>query len=937
MWGDDEGEFGSAWPLSSRGSGSTSSQRRGAGARGAFERRQASVTGAPDWDAWGSLRSAATPTVRPAPTVRPPAPAPAPAPAPRAAASSAASRAASAHPAMPKQQVPATNKPPRGWGTIPAVQPVHILSPPQEETANDVERKGPTRASEQADRYSATGNSRGTGTRETRADATRTKEDGFGITPQQLSAIKRSFGQFAEGGLMVRARWRSQPALHTVCADNDVLLSSQPGKPVTFVSLDPRNLGEACRSLKLQHPLIDADVRAIVGSRQTRRAREPIDLLEFTKLVAARLVKIGAGRPKDPVVAPAPAPVRKAVPVTIAPWVKTKESGETAAEPATNASPANTADFPMLGVIPVPPAETQPPAEEAHTLRLAASQKQTGMVAPPAGTLAQRQVDAALARKAAGPSRGWEKPVATVQQGIDTAGPSLQEAYKAAPDQNQKGKSKTAERKARMNEPATLDTFWGNIVVSKSSQKQTKIKKKKEAASDTMARKGKTVNPNKSSGEMVAKRGVQREKAKKKKMSKLKRIILQERERKYLDQLAYRRVACVLASRAMKKRLRSKARGDDTSQKELRAKILAADVACYMMSAWLTKKRKLMVAEIESLKGMKSSLGKLSGTSSVDSTALHKTVASSVESRSVGDQDSNRIIVDGQVGEDSATEDDDEAVSQAAVGPPKMIVPAGPPKIVVTASSLNNKTGSGTEDSGTEDSGTEDSATEDSATEDEDEPSVDPETMSQVVVVRGESLAGDEGNSATEDSATEEDDDLTPPASSRIAEPEPEPEPEPQKYRPRAELSARPHGIRKVTFGNLPPTVRWPQLKSILLERCGPIEHSRLFNDNADFDGSRRCVVNFGTVEAIDAAVTLMGIELFPGHPVKVDFNERRGPWEWLPEPKEGEDPNQKKSKVKKIQDEPIESAQQAAERRLKIPRIAPPEMRSYCRQVTKP
>jgi hypothetical protein len=138
-----------------------------------------------------------------------------------------------------------------------------------------------------------------------------------------------------------------------------------------------------------------------------------------------------------------------------------------------------------------------------------------------------------------------------------------------------------------------------------------------------------------------------------------------------------------------------------------------------------------------------------------------------------------------------------------------------------------------------------------------------------------------------------------------------------------------------VTFGNLPQTIRWPQLKAILLERCGPIEHSRLFNDESDDDGSRRCVVNFETTDAVDAAVKLMGIELLPDHPVKVDFNERRGPWEWLPEPKEGEDANQKSGKIKKVQDEPIETAQQAAERRLKIPRIAPPEMRAYCQQVT--
>ena len=179
------------------------------------------------------------------------------------------------------------------------------------------------------------------------------------------------------------------------------------------MSLDPRNLGEACRSLKLQHPLIDADVRAIVGSRQKRRSHEPLDLLEFTKLVAARLVKIGAGRPKDPVVAPTPAPVRKAVPVTIAPWLKKKESAEPATEPETN---ADTADFPMLGAIPQPPAGARPSAEQPNVLRAPAPQNAPQhqvdvmsqmQVAPPAGTLAQRQVDAALARKDAGPSRGW--------------------------------------------------------------------------------------------------------------------------------------------------------------------------------------------------------------------------------------------------------------------------------------------------------------------------------------------------------------------------------------------------------------------------------------------------------------------------------------------------------------------------------------------------
>ena len=448
-------------------------------------------------------------------------------------------------------------------------------------------------------------------------------------------------------------------------------LLPQPGKPVTFVSIDPRNLGDACRSLKLQHPLIDADVRAIVGSRQQRRAHEAIDLLEFTKLVSARLVKIGAGRPKESDLTPAPAPTRKAVPVTIAPWLKKKESAAApASDPTPKATSADEADFPMLGVAP-PPGPVSQALPEESALRAPAVQPQPGPspkmeVAPPAGTLAQRQVDAALARQDAGPSRGWERPSAPVQQVAETPGPSLQEAYQATSGQGKKGKSKTAERKARMNESATLDTFWGNIVVSKSSQKTKK--KKKEAATDANAtaalskkgKMGKIVNPNQASGDqVVTRRGVEREKAKKKKMSKLKRIILQERERKYVDQLMHRRIACVLASRAMKKRLKKKAGSDDKAQKELRAKILATEVSCYLMSCWLTKRRKHMVAEIESLKGMKSSLVKPPGQSPVGDAAQIKKTAAAAEKDSTSTQDANRIVVGvgGQVAEDSATED----------------------------------------------------------------------------------------------------------------------------------------------------------------------------------------------------------------------------------------------------------------------------------------
>lgn len=224
VWGDDDGEFGSSWPAQSH--GSTGGQRGsrtsgGSGGRGNFsapQRRQPSATGEVDWDAWGSLRSVATPTVRPAPTVRPPAPAPAPRAAAPSSRTLAASRAASAQPA---QQAAAAIKPTRGWGTVPAVQPVNILSPPREETvpAQAKQRQEPARPSEQDVRQAAKGSTRG-GSRESHAGTNRKKDDGFGITPQQLSAIKRSFGQFAEGGLMVRAPERSQLLLRLACADN---------------------------------------------------------------------------------------------------------------------------------------------------------------------------------------------------------------------------------------------------------------------------------------------------------------------------------------------------------------------------------------------------------------------------------------------------------------------------------------------------------------------------------------------------------------------------------------------------------------------------------------------------------------------------------------------------------------------------------------------
>ena len=903
VWGDDDGAFGS-FGQQQRSSSSRQQQpvgrRAGAGASGGI-----------DWADWGSLRSAATPTVRPAaPAVQPPRPA--------ATAVRVASRPAEPHqpqPQQPQQQRAAVSKPSRGWGAIEKASPVQFPTPadgplpvqsrggssrqaPQPEPARNNNRRG-----------DSAGGGRG-GDKADKADkGARKRDDGFGITPQQLASIKQSFGKWAEGGLL-------------------------PGRPVTFVSIDPRNLGDACRSLKLQQRLIDADVRAIIGSRQQKRAHEAIDLLEFTKLVSARLVKIGAGRKKDGAAAPAPAPVRAPVPVTIAPWLKKKESGAVEVQPSAIPADADVADFPTLGMAPPPVAHPQPQEEEILETRQAPaayrpptmSQQQGMNVAPRAGSLAQQQVDAALERQESGQrapvSRGWEKKKAPGRaQAVDAAGPSLQEAYQPnAPGQGKKGKSKTAQRKERMNEPATLDTFWGNIVVSKSSQKTEKKKKKKDAQNE----KTKVVNANQASSEqVVTSRGVKRENAKKKKMSKLKRIILQERERKYVDQLTYRRVGCVLASRAMKKKLEKKAAAsgsssDDKAKQELRTKLLAADVSCYLMANWLIKKRKQMLAEIESLKGMKSDLKPSAETSAAGSDG--KAAAAGKKEKA--------LVIGGQGGGDSATEDSATEDDEPAVN--------APPKVVVVAAARP----SNDDDSGTEDSGTEDSATEDSATEDEDEDADDTKhTKGGVVLGAERSPAVGAADSATEDSATEDDEPAAgggggKPAESASAAPEPEPE----KYRPRVELSARPQGILRVTLGNLPQAIRWPKLKALLLERnCGPISHSRLFDDDSDEDGSRRCVVNFEAADAIDVAIALMGVELLPGRPVKVDYNERRGPWEWLPEPKEGEDTSQKNTKVKKVQDEPIETQQQAAERRLKIPRIAPPERRAYCQQSITP
>ena len=289
-------------------------------------------------------------------------------------------------------------------------------------------------------------------------------------------------------------------------------------------------------------------------------------------------------------------------------------------------------------------------------------------------------------------------------------------------------------------------------------------------------------------------------------MSKLKRIILQDRERKYIDQLVHRRLASAFASRAMKKRLERKAAaGDERARRELGAKKLATEACCYLMATWLAKERKRMVNEIESLKGMKTaSPAEPQGAPNVvqsggaDAAAAGKLAA---QPHGVVGRDHKRVVVGDQPIDDSATEDsateDEEEESSAFTGN----------RVIVGAV----RTGS--------DSATDDSATEDSATEDEDEADVNTQ---RVVVGARANTAHD---SATEDSATEDEDDgettivSSPAVALGSTTPEPEPEPEPEKYRPRVELRARPAGVVKVTFGNLPKAVRWPEFKAILLER----------------------------------------------------------------------------------------------------------------------
>jgi ribosomal protein L7Ae-like RNA K-turn-binding protein len=353
--------------------------------------------------------------------------------------------------------------------------------------------------------------------------------------------------------------------------------------------------------------------------------------------------------------------------------------------------------------------------------------------------------------------------------------------------------------------------------------------------------------------------------------------------------------------------------GGGGSDREVDAKILAVDISRYIMVKWLREKRRQMLLEA-SLKNRQAGNKPEAQPTDNSRDALGEPVDASAALSSA----SGVLVSESPIGQTAHAQEPDVAIEDSA-----------------TEDSATED--SATEDSATEDSATEDSATEDSATEDEDDEEVNKSTHEAALP----------DNATSTDRATAETSDTVQQATrsaiaasllqtSPIRSATDQSQQLAAQPKLKVELSTRPHGCLQVTLGNLPAGTKWPSLKGVLLERCGAVEHSRVFDDSSDTDSTRRCVVKFREATSVSAATLLMGEELFPGHPLKVDFMERRGVWEWLPEPEESDTPVEN-NKSKKIMEVPAETAQQAAERRLKIPRIPVAELRSYCKQLITP
>ena len=874
------------------------------------------------WDDWANLRASARPTVRPPTAVQPPV-----GPVVR-------------HPPSHRHKAPVAAKQRRAaWGAQPSpTGAVVALSQVLSEGSKVVPQVESAATPAAAD---------GLNSKTGRSKANR---EGSKLSPAQQAEVRRCFGQYAEHGLMVSTPrsfcWLScgfhcRSLSLWFCSLLTQCWHTQPDRPSHFVSIDPRKLDVALRELKLSPRLSDSQTRAIVAARrQSSRGRGAVDLLEFTKIVASKVV--ATGRNQAAVGAQRSQP-REPVPVTVAPWLNNKPSLAVSQVQ----SEADVANFPKLGatisVDPPAAASSQSHAQpsiitvgENEANRAVAPSKSNN--APPAGTLARQIVAAALAAAPAEPvrnNRGWErmsKVDAESTLSLCEKQPTTKCKGKGKPridgEQQKSPGKKTRFKDPRLNEfwGSALDDFWvAKQSKSKGKNESRQVKKKgkrQDGQLEINLKKGKLMkNPNSaSSAQIVARRGVERATPKKKRLSKLKRIILEDRERKYIDLLVYRWVYSVFSARIMVRRLQRSATG--STAKIQPARIVAVDVSRYLMTGWLKKKRKQLLYEAAVAQGIaaKQSLGDeqcaAGGKEQLGAACASETLAGAV--------------------------DGTEAYSASA--------------------------GAGAGGSATEDSATEDSATEDSATEDETTPGIltaqlptsvaDSCANEESTIEDGNETATDQlkaqvSDSATEDSATEDDEagdaedvhssgtrvqtaDLQMASTEHAADPVPTNIP--VKYKPRVELTQCPANCLKVTLGNLPAGIKWPALKIVLVEKCGAVEHARLFDDASDADGTRRCIVNFQNSDSVSAVISLMGVELLSHHPLKVDYAEKRGPWPWLPEPN-GDDAKAQDTvtKVKKVENIPSETAQQAAERRLKIPRIAPAVMREYCKQVIAP
>jgi ribosomal protein L7Ae-like RNA K-turn-binding protein len=799
----------------------------------------------------------------------------------------------------------------------------------------------------------------------------RNGDDSFGLSQQQLLVVRRVFDTYAEGG-----KFRASG----------------------FNCIDPLRLLDALRELRqqlreLRQELTDADVRNMYGTWQasySQRGDGSIDWLVFKKVVGQRVGRAVSPTKRRERTTPV-ALVNRAPPASmsqLAPWaVKPPAGPEVSSEEAVAGSPTPDTDaaFPVLGGFPVlgavpdaaptrrhvtlpePPPERSSSPKPSHAAKAGAAQRKKA-----ASKSAPRERIAAPVPKPAVRFRGWEKvtgPGDKVDKLVARAGEQgrkLAEMMRADAGNQGPGqrRSKTAERKERLNDSKTLVSFF-KIKEPKKVAAKSKSKKK----SDVRASKDDTLSLDDGSGMRTQKsRGITRLKPKAKKMSKLKRIILAEREERYHQYLAQRLVVAVCSARIHLKRIEAdevraaaKAKtGKKPSKPAVPAAIraLVCRISRDLMIRWILQKAKRLRLE---------ALAAISDTPIAESESHpEKSPEPEPESDGVAQAPQPQAAAASKpaAGEDSATEDSDNEDDDASGGGDLIAAlpepasaresdsatedsdeedateraagPASPPSLPPSAGQASAMVSDEAEDSATEDSATEDSdeedgggvvpalapapkppIDEDNATEDEDEE--DDGKQSATIATPPPAAAAATGDAVA----------VAPPATPVVSKP--------KGPLPRTELSLRSKNCQRVTFGNLPADLKIPWIKRFLEPDCGEIEYCRMYTDDDDPGSTRRCVVNFIASESVSRATVLMGAEYkFQGQPfnLKVDYGDRpKGAWEWLKE-EEVNAIKEKKVKKKIVQEVPKETARQAAARRMKIPRIKAPECRAYCQQV---